>query len=146
LMVNTKWFYIGVQQDNLLRHYDNIYSSDMSNPRRIGKHFVGTIGTDYESKKENLTISPYLVYQQQENLSEGWMGVNVRYHWLTLGGAVSSNLEPAASIGLKFDQFMIAYNADYTHSQYLNGSQISHQLTIRFLSKPSRIGQRLLNQ
>jgi type IX secretion system PorP/SprF family membrane protein len=145
LMVNTKWFYVGVQQDNLLRHFDNIYSSDIANPRRIGKHFVATIGTDYESKKENLTVSPYFVYQQKEALSEGWLGVNVRYHWLTLGGAISSNLEPAASIGLKFSHFMIAYNADYTFSQYLNGSRLSHQLTLRFLSKPSRIGQRLLN-
>jgi type IX secretion system PorP/SprF family membrane protein len=146
LMVNTKWFYIGIQQDNLLRHFDNIYSTDITNPRRVGKHFVGTIGTDYESKKENLTVSPYVVYQQKEALSEGWLGVNLRYHWLTVGGAISSNLEPAASIGMKFNHFMIAYNADYTYSQYLNGKGLSHQLTLRFLSKPSRIGQRLLNQ
>lgn len=146
LMVNTKWFYVGVQQDNLLRHFDNIYSSDIANPRRIGKHFVATIGTDYESKKENLTVSPYFVYQQKESLSEGWLGFNFRYHWLTMGGAISSNMAPAASVGLKFSHFMIAYNADYTFSQYLNGSRLSHQLTLRFLSKPSRIGQRLLNQ
>ena len=146
LMVNTKWFYVGIQQDNLLRHFDNIYSSDITNPRRVGKHFIGTIGTDYESKKENLTVSPYIVYQQKEALSEGWLGVNCRYHWLTVGGAISSNLEPAASIGLKFNHFLIAYNADYTYSQYLNGKGLSHQLTLRFLTKPSRIGQRLLNQ
>ncbi len=146
LMVNTKWFYVGVQQDNLLRHFDNIYSSDIANPRRIGKHFVATIGTDYESKKENLTVSPYFVYQQKESLSEGWLGFNFRYHLLTMGGAISSNMAPAASIGLKFSHFMIAYNADYTFSQYINGSRLSHQLTLRFLSKPSRIGQRLLNQ
>lgn len=54
LMVNTKWFYIGIQQDNLLRHFDNIYSTDITNPRRVGKHFVATIGTDYESKKRIL--------------------------------------------------------------------------------------------
>ena len=146
LMVNTKWFYIGIQQDNLLRHFDNIYSTDITNPRRVGKHFVATIGTDYESKKENLTVSPYFVYQQKEALSEGWLGFNLRYHWLTVGGAISSNLDPAASIGLKFSHFMIAYNADYTYSQYLDGKRLSHQLTLRFLTKPSRIGQRLLNQ
>jgi len=146
LMVNTKWFYIGIQQDNLLRHFDNIYSTDITNPRRVGKHFVATIGTDYESKKENLTVSPYFVYQQKEALSEGWLGFNLRYHWLTVGGAISSNLDPAASIGLKFSHFMIAYNADYTYSQYLDGMRLSHQLTLRFLTKPSRIGQRLLNQ
>jgi hypothetical protein len=146
LMLNTKWFFVGVQQDNLFRHFDNIYSSDISNQRRMEKHFVGTIGTDYESKKENIIVSPYFVYQQKGTLSEGWLGVNVKLRWLTFGGAVSSNLEPAASIGLKFDQCMIAYNADYTQSQYLNGPQLSHQLTLRFISKPSRVGQRLLNQ
>ena len=146
LMLNTKWFFVGVQQDNLFRHFDNIYSSDITNQRRMEKHFVGTIGTDYESKKENITVSPYFVYQQKGTLSEGWLGANMKLRWLTFGGAVSSNLEPAASIGLKFDQFMIAYNADYTQSQYLNGPQLSHQLTLRFISKHSRVGQRLLNQ
>lgn len=146
LMVNTKWFYVGIQGDNLFEHYDNIYSNDITNPKRAGKHFVATIGTDYESKKENITVSPYCVYQQQEALSEGWLGVNLRYEWLTIGGAVSSKFEPAASIGMKFDHFMLTYNADLTHSQLLNKEILSHQVTIRFLSKPSRIGQRLLNQ
>lgn len=146
LMVNTKWFYVGFQGDNLFEHYDNIYSNDIANPKRAGKHFVATIGTDYESKKENITVSPYCVYQQQEALSEGWLGVNLRYHWLTIGGAVSSNLEPAASIGLKFDHFMLTYNADITKSKLLNDTYLSHQVTIRFLTKPSRFGQRLLNQ
>jgi type IX secretion system PorP/SprF family membrane protein len=146
LMVNTKWFFVGVQADNLFQHYDNIYSSDLSNPKKAATHFIGTIGTDYESSRENLSVSPYIVYQNQGKLSEGWLGVNFRYHWLTIGGAVSSDLEPAASLGLKFDHFMITYNADYTRSQMLNSSSLSHQVTIRFLSKPSRVGQRLLNQ
>jgi type IX secretion system PorP/SprF family membrane protein len=146
LMVNTKWFFVGVQGDNLMQHYDNIYSYDPQNPRRVGKHFVATLGTDYESMRENFSLSPYIVYQQQEQLSEAWMGFNMKYHWVTLGGAISSNLEPAASIGLKFDHIMIAYNADYVHSEMLQKSSLSHQLTIRFLSKLSRVGQRLLNQ
>lgn len=152
LMVNTKWFFVGIQGDNLFNHYDNIYSNDLSNPRRAGEHYVGTIGFDYQSKKdhiskkENLTISPYLVFQHQEKLSEAWAGINFRYEWLTIGGAISTKLEPAASIGVKFKYFMFSYNADYVKSSLLNNSRLSHQLTIRFLSKPSRIGQRLLNQ
>lgn len=146
LMVNTKWFYAGIQGDNLFRHYDNIYSNDLSDPRRAGKHFVATIGTDYESIKEQFTVSPYLVYQQYENLSEAWLGSNFRYGWLTVGGALSSNMEYAASLGLKFDHFMITYNADMTKSVMTNSMQLSHQLTVRFLTKPSRVGQRLLNQ
>lgn len=145
LMVNTKWFHAGIQGDNLFNHYDNIYSSSEVNPRRVGTHFVATIGTDYQSIRKTITVSPYIVYQQQENLSEAWMGTNLRLKWLTIGAAVSSNLEPAASLGLKFQHFAITYNADLTNSQMLNQKSLSHQLTLRFVTKPSRIGQRLLN-
>jgi hypothetical protein len=145
-MVNTKWFFVGVQADNLFQHYDNIYSSSQTDLRKAGRHFVATLGTDYESSKENLSISPYIVFQKQENLAEAWLGANVRYHWLTIGGAISSSLEPAVSIGLKFNRFMVAYNADLTTSQMLNKANLSHQITFRFLSKPSRVGQRLINQ
>jgi type IX secretion system PorP/SprF family membrane protein len=145
LMVNTKWFYAGIQGDNLFKHYDNIYSSSGVNPRRVGNHFVATIGTDYESIRKTITVSPYIVYQQQENLREAWLGSNVRLKWLTIGAALSSNYEPAASLGLKFRHFAITYNADLTKSQMLNQKVWSHQLTLRFVTKPSRIGQRLLN-
>ncbi len=145
LMVNTKWFHAGIQGDNLFRHYDNIYSNSLVDPRRVGTHFVATIGTDYQSIRKTVTVSPYVVYQQQENLKEAWMGANLRLKWLTVGAAVSSNLEPAASLGLKFQHFAITYNADLTQSQLLNQKSLSHQLTLRFVSKPSRIGQRLLN-
>lgn len=145
LMVNTKWFYAGIQGDDLFNHYDNIYSNALEDQRRVGTHFVATLGTDYESIKKTITVSPYIVYQQRETLKEAWLGTTVKLKWLTVGGAISSNLEPAASIGLKFQQFAITYNADYTQSALLNQRSLSHQMTIRFVSKPSRIGQRLLN-
>lgn len=145
LSLNTRWFYTSVQGDNLLRHTDNIYSSSLTDIRRSGQHFIATIGTDYESRKENFGASPYLVYQQYEQLKEAWLGINLRYHWFTFGGAISSQLDPAVSIGLKFNRFMLAYNADYTQSQVLGKQTLSHQLTIRILTKPSRMGQRLLN-
>jgi hypothetical protein len=145
LSVNTRWFYASVQGDNLLRHTDNIYSSNLTDIRRSGHHFIATVGTDYESRKEHYGVSPYLVYQQYETLKEAWLGVNLRYHWITLGGAISSQLDPALSIGLKFNHFMLAYNADLTHSEIFEKQFLSHQLTLRILTKPSRMGQRLLN-
>jgi hypothetical protein len=145
LSVNTRWFYASVQGDNLLRHTDNIYSGSLTDIRRSGQHFIATIGTDYESRKENLGVSPYLVYQQYENLKEAWLGMNFRYRWFTVGGALSSQLDPAVSIGLKFTRFMLAYNADYTQSQVLGKQSLSHQITLRFLTKTSRMGQRILN-
>ncbi len=145
LSVNTRWFYASVQGDNLLKHADNIYSSNLTDIRRSGQHFIATIGTDYETRKENFGASPYLVYQQYETLKEAWLGVNLRYHWITVGGAISTQLDPAVSVGIKFKHFMLAYNADLTHSEVLGKQSLSHQLTIRILTKPSRMGQRLLN-
>lgn len=145
LSVNTRWFYASVQGDNLLKHADNIYSSNLTDIRRSGQHFIATIGTDYETRRENFGVSPYLVYQQYESLKEAWLGVNLRYHWITVGGAISSQLDPAVSLGIKFKHFMLAYNADLTHSEVLGKQSLSHQLTIRILTKPSRMGQRLLN-
>lgn len=145
LMVNTRWFFAGIQQDNLFRHFDNIYSQDFSNPRRAPKHFVACIGSDYKSVRQKITISPYLVYQKEDQLSEAWAGFNFRFYWLTLGGAISSNLDPAASAGIKLKNFMLQYNMDLTRSSILNKQLLSHQLTLRFTTKAGRVGQRLLN-
>jgi len=143
VMVNTKWFFAGAQFDNLTRHENNIFNSNSSDRSSI--HSVFTIGTDYQSKNKNLRFSPYLIYQNYGQLSEAWLGTNFGLKWFNVGAAVSSNLEPAASIGLKFDHFALTYNADYTQSAMNSKHALSHQLTLRFNTKPSRIGQRLLN-
>ena len=143
ILVNTKWFYVGAQLDNLTRHSNNVYGT--GNTERADLHTILTIGTDYESKNEKLSFSPYLIYQKYGDLSEAWLGANFRANWFTVGAGVSSKFEPAASIGVKFEHFAVTYNADYTQSMIQNRSELSHQLTIRFLTNPSRIGQRLLN-
>lgn len=143
VMVNTKWFYAGAQFDNLGRHQSNIYGSE--GKQRAGIHSVFTLGTDYESQNKKLGFSPYFVYQNFEKLSEAWLGANFRASWFTVGAAVSSNAEPAASIGVKFKHFAMTYNADYTKSMITSNYALSHQLTLRFLTNPSRVGQRLLN-
>lgn len=143
VMVNTKWFFTGIQFDNLAQHHSNIYGS--KGTQRTPIHSVLTIGTDYQSANKKMSFSPYLVYQKYGHLSEAWIGTNFRVNWLTIGAAISSNLEPSASLGVKFKHIALTYNADYTHSMLLSKSALSHQLTIRFITKPSRIGQRLLN-
>lgn len=144
MLVNTRWFYAGFQADNLFRYRDNIYSHDLENPRRISHSFVATIGTDWESKREHLGLSPYLVYQNRERLSELWAGVTFRWEWFTLGVAASNKLDPAASIGMKFKHFSMNYNADYTYSSMTKERGLSHQLSLRFVSKPDRLGKRHL--
>ncbi|NRA11536.1 MAG: hypothetical protein HRT57_06250, partial [Crocinitomicaceae bacterium] len=145
LNINTKWFFVSAQVDNIFNHRDNIYSTDLTDPRRAGTQFVATMGTDLKSRDEKMEFSPYMVYQKNEQLSESWLGFNYRWQWLTIGGAISSNLDPAASIGVKFKHFSMHVNSDYTYSLMNNKKALSHQVTLRFLGKPNRFGKRLLN-
>lgn len=145
LMINTEWFFVGVQLDNLFRHKDNIYGGNYAHPNRAHNHFVGTIGTDWVSRKENLRLSPYLVYQHHARLSEAWVGANLQWNWLTTGVALSSGMEPAATLGLKFDHFAVKYQMDYLTSTMTGQSGLSHQLSLRFVGKPSGVNRRVLN-
>lgn len=146
LNVNTKWFFASAQFDNIFNHSDNIYSTDLKNPRRAGTQFVASIGTDWENRSKTMGISPYLVYQKNEKLSEAWLGANYHWNWFTVGGAVSSSLEPAASIGIKLPHFAISLNSDYTYSLMSDKKALSYQVSLRFLGKPNVFGKRLLNQ
>jgi type IX secretion system PorP/SprF family membrane protein len=145
MMVNTKWFFVGVQGDNLFRHYDNIYSGQDALDRRVDQHFIATIGTDYESKRELIGLSPYIVYQQKESLKELWMGVNTRLNWFTMGLAVSDKMDAVASAGIKFDRFAFCYQADYTHSALWDKQFLSHQVSLKFTTFNSNKKQKFIN-
>lgn len=144
-MLNTKWFYVGVQGDNLLRHYDNIYSGENASERRVGTHFVATLGTDYLSKKETFAVSPYVLYQKTENLEEAWLGVNSRIDWFTIGGAVSNHYDVVANLGLKFKRFGLGLQADYTHSQMFNKKLLSYQINLKVITFNPNRKQKLIN-
>lgn len=151
LNVNTEWFYASAQVDNLFRHRDNIYSNNLNGIRRAGTYFVATVGTDWESndsqwetKRSKFGLSPYLVYRKYENINELWAGANFRAYWLSIGASISSNLDPAASLGIVSSdkRFSLTYNADYSQSYVTNERSLSHQLTLRIVGKQSRIGRR----
>ncbi len=151
LNVNTEWFYASAQVDNIFRHRDNIYSNDLSQKRRAGTYFVATLGTDWESndsqwetRRSKFSLSPYLVYRNYEDLNELWAGANFRAYWLTVGAAVSSNMDPSASLGIVSSdkRFSLTYNADYSRSIVTNERSLSHQLTLRLVGKNTRIGRR----
>lgn len=154
LNVNTEWFYVSAQVDNLFNHRDNIYSNDLTSPRRAGNYFAATIGTDWESNdsqwetnRSKLSLSPYLVYRKFESVNEIWTGATIRAYWLTVGASISSNMDPAASLGIVSSdkRFSLVYNADYMRSIITNERSLSHQLTLRIVGKQSRSGRRILN-
>jgi hypothetical protein len=145
MMVNTKWFYAGVQTDNIFRHYDNIYSGNYTDTRRAATHFIATIGTDYESKRESIGLSPYLVYHQREALQEVWAGVNTRIQWFTLGASISDKLDATAALGVKLNRLAVTCGADYLTSSMLGSKQLSYQLHVRFINLSGNPRQKLLN-
>lgn len=145
LMVNTKWFFAGINADNVFRHQDNIYNNSWSKQRRTSVNFTATIGTDWENIRENLRLSPYIVMNVFEGREMLYAGANLQWNWFTFGAAVSSQAEPIASIGMKFKQFTLSYTADYSKSLAMDKNLLSHQLSLRINGKTSRFGRRLSN-
>jgi len=144
LLLHSKWFYAGFQMDNLLHHQDNIYSNNISNPRKTGTHLNIYAGTDYESKSGNFSFAPYFVYDQFENRKEAWGGFNFQCKALAFGGAISSKSNLAVSLGLRLQKFSVTYQFDNTHSQLLGYKAMSHQLGITINSKVSRTPRRYI--
>jgi hypothetical protein len=145
IMLNTKWFYAGLNVDNLGRHYKNYYSSDINANHRESTHLTGVIGTEYESLTKDMKISGYALFQNYGELNELWGGVNAQYKWIQGGVATSTNLGMAASLGVVFDKVSLHYNLDRTYSMLKNEKLLSHQLTMRILMKPSRYAAKFLN-
>ena len=144
LLIHSKWFYIGAQADNLLRHQDNIYSNSIANPKRAGIYYSVNLGTEYESKTGDLSFSPYGYYEKFENREEAWGGFNFQYKAWSIGGALSNKSNFALSTGLRFATFALTYQFDQTYSNLLGSSASSHQLTIMFNTKVSRSSRRYI--
>lgn len=146
LLVNTKWAFIGVNVDNLGRHYNSIYANPSAddNPR-AALNYIVTAGTDYQSFNKKTALSTYIAYQNFGKLNKGWLGVNYRYRFMTVGASISTDLDPVGSIGLSFDRFKLSYMTDYTMNNVVGKRMLSHQLSIRITSKPSRSSTKLLN-
>ena len=108
-------------------------------------NFIATVGTDYESANKKIALSTYLMYQNYGKLNEAWLGANFRYAWFTAGAGVSTGLDPVASLGLKFKNFMLTYSMDYTKNHIVNQRYLSYQLTLRFNTPQSRYARKLAN-
>lgn len=140
-MVNTKWFFAGVQMDNLFRHKDNMYANTSFNPQRSNYHFTASLGTDWVSSKGTVRLSPYAVYQNEGRLNELWAGANLGIKWFVIGASYSTNQDPSATIGVKFKHFSMYYNADFSKSKLTGDRNLSHQLTLKVVGKQSRFGK-----
>lgn len=133
VMINTKWFYAGINADNLGRHYENVYGNELSSPSKSPVRLTAVAGFDYLSgTRKNMTLSPFVAYQQLGSYSELWSGVNYRAGWFTIGASASTRKEFTASVGMKFDKFKLVYSYDHTESMLTNQRFGSHNIGIRF--------------
>jgi hypothetical protein len=138
ILLHAKWFYAGFQMDNVLRHQDNIYSNNISNPRSTTYHYTINLGTEYESKSGDIVLAPYFYYQKFENLEESWGGVNFQYKSMALGSAISNKTNISLSIGLRLKTFALTYQFDNTYSEILGSKAYSHQVGMTINTKTSR--------
>lgn len=145
VLLNTKWAYVGLNVDNILRHANPIYvNPGAGGDNRAKLNFTATAGTDYESFNKKTSLSTYLLYRNYGDVNEGWLGMNYRYRFMTVGAAISTNADPVASIGLSFDRFRLVYFADYSKNSLKGKRMLSHQLSLRFTSKPNKNSRKLM--
>jgi hypothetical protein len=145
LLVNTKWFYTGVNVDNIGGHFNNFHSSDLTGEYNEKIHLTSLIGTEYQSLTRDVRVSGYVLHQKYGKLNELWAGANFQWKWIQVGAAANSNLGFGGSAGIKFEKFSLHYNLDNVYSRLNDEKLLSHQLTMRILLKPSRYAAKFLN-
>lgn len=146
LMLNTKQFYIGFNADNLGRHNNNFYSSDIHKKYRENIHYTAVAGTEYQSFTKDVRFNFYGLFQNYGSLNELWIGSNFRYKWMQVGAGVSTRADFGASAGIEFNQIGVHYNIDYTKSKLMDKKFLSHQLTMKILLKPSKYATKYIHR
>ena len=141
LLVNSKYFYAGIQVDNVFKHYDDLFATEINNNTRADNQILFTLGTDYENVKQTVRISPSIIYQKHGGLSEMWLGVNYQYKKLMFNGSISNNVEPTIGVGLELKRFSVFYHADYLNSSVNAAQSLSHQFGIKFMGRKSKINK-----
>lgn len=144
-MLNTKWFYAGFNADNLGRHNNNFYSSDLTKNHRENIYYTAVIGTEYEAITRDMSVNVYGLFQNYGDLKEFWLGSNFQYRWIQVGVGINTKADVGASIGFMFKRVTFHYNVDYTESRLLNSKYLSHQISLGILLKPSKLTAKYLN-
>lgn len=144
-LFNTPWFYAGMSIDNVSRHYNNIYSNDLTQDYKAENFYQAQIGTDYKSISKRTVFSTYALFQQQGSWKEFWLGANINFKGAHLGVAINNQMDPALSVGVDTKRVRLIYNADLSSSTFDAQRQLCHQITLRYKLKPNRNARRILN-
>lgn len=144
-LINTKWFYTGVNVDNVRRHYNNIYSSEINDDFREDLYFTALAGTEYKPFGKEIQYNVYAFYQKYGALNEIWTGGGVQWRALDMGVSANQNMDFVASLGIKTADWSVHYNLDYLESRLLNQKMLSHQVSLRVMMRPSRYVAKFLS-
>lgn len=144
-MFNTKWFYAGFNADNLGRHDNNFYSSNLDEGHRANIYYTAVLGTEYEAITRDMSVSIYGLFQNYGDLKEFWLGSNFQYKWMQFGAGINTKADFGASAGIVLNRVTFHYNVDYTQSRLLNGKYLSHQISLGILLKPNKIATKYMN-
>lgn len=144
-LLNTKWFYSGVNVDNVRRHYNNIYSSEINDNFREDLYFTAVAGTEYKPFGKEIQYNVYSLYQRYGDLNEIWVGGGIQWHAIDVGISANQNKDFVASLGVKTSNWSIHYNLDFLESRLLNERMLSHQVSLRLMMKPDRYVAKFLS-
>jgi len=138
-VLNADKFYFGLSADNLANHYATLYRSEgMIEPVRSPVLFNGIAGFSYVSNSKKSALSPFISARKYGDFMEGWAGLTIRINHFTIGGSYSTSNNYVAAIGIKFDQFKLTYQYDFTRSLYTETQLGSHNIGLRFTAKDKK--------
>ncbi|NCA21115.1 MAG: hypothetical protein EBS86_08265 [Crocinitomicaceae bacterium] len=143
--INTSLFYIGFQANNILKHYDNIYTNSNSTVGMTAMPTYNIVaGTQYISRNEKFVLSPYVYVDMNRINKTIYGGFSMKLAGFMIGGSYGSNDAMTGLIGLSAKKFSLFAQTTYAPSTILSSNALTHQLTLRFNSSTSRKARRYI--
>lgn len=143
--INTSLFYIGFQANNILKHYDNIYTNTNSTVAMTAVPTYNIVaGTQYISRNEKFVLSPYVYVDMNRMNKTIYGGFSMKLAGFMIGGSYGSNQAMTGLIGLSAKKFSLFAQTTYAPSTILSSNALTHQLTLRFNSSTSRKARRYI--
>jgi len=133
LLGYTKQFYVGAAVHHLTTPNESVIGRESPLPMKFTGHVGAVIPLGNARYSDVPTISPNLLYQQQENFQQLNMGVYVTKGPL-VGGLWYRNKDSfIVLVGLQTKVFKVGYSYDVTVSKLSNASGGSHEISMQFL-------------
>ncbi len=128
-----KYFYGGINLTNLMNNslmasYDN-QTTYMEN-----LEYNVQLGTDYKKNMySNTVISPYVVFQNQQQTNSLWGGITLRHKAFVTGVSINNHIAGKAILGLQGNSIRFLYGYDVSKSQINQSYLASHEVSLRIL-------------